>query len=81
MEQPAVGPGQVYRHFKKGTLYEVVCLATHSETNEEMVVYRDQTTERCFVRPLGMFTDYKEDGGSRVKRFALVPSPGASSSG
>ena len=28
-----------YRHFK-GTMYQVMCIGTHTETNESLVVYR-----------------------------------------
>lgn len=48
-------PGDVYRHFKD-KLYEVVTLAIHSETEEEMVVYRQKYGEfKTYVRPLSMF--------------------------
>lgn len=49
-----IRPG-VYRHFK-GKLYEVLCVATHSETREAMVVYRALYGDFGFyVRPYGMF--------------------------
>lgn len=48
-------PGDGYRHFKD-KLYEVVTLAIHSETEEEMVVYRQKYGEfKTYVRPLSMF--------------------------
>lgn len=47
--------GGVYRHFK-GNLYEVVDFATHSETEETMVIYRALYGERkLWTRPLAMF--------------------------
>lgn len=46
---------EVYRHFK-GNHYQIVCIATDSETEEKMVVYRALYGEgRVWVRPLSMF--------------------------
>ena len=61
-----------YRHFK-GNLYELLELATHSETNEPMVVYRALYGERgIWVRPLAMFDETIERDGATLKRFAFV---------
>lgn len=49
-----IQPG-VYRHFK-GKLYNVLCIATHSETMEHMVVYQAMYGDmRVYVRPYNMF--------------------------
>lgn len=49
-----ITPG-VYRHFK-GNLYLVICTATHTETNEQVVVYQALYGEhKYFVRPYEMF--------------------------
>lgn len=49
-------PG-IYRHFK-GNRYEVIGLATHSETREPMVVYRALYGEHgLWVRPAAMWTE------------------------
>lgn len=66
-----VTPG-TYRHYK-GNLYEVVDVATHSETEEHLVVYRALYGEGgLWVRPLAMFTEMVEVDGVRVPRFAPV---------
>lgn len=45
----------VYKHFK-GNTYQVVTLAKHTETGEDMVVYRDlYDSQKVFCRPLKMF--------------------------
>ena len=62
-------PG-IYKHYK-GNLYQVVEVATHSETLEKLVVYRPMYGEQAlWVRPLAMFTEEVEVGGIMVPRFA-----------
>lgn len=62
----------VYRHFK-GNKYKVLNIATHSETEEEMVVYQKLYGDRSiWVRPLQVFLDYKLVDGEQVKRFILI---------
>ena len=47
--------GQFYRHFKGG-LYQVMAIATHSETKEKMVVYQELYGDYgIYVRPYDMF--------------------------
>ena len=59
-----------YRHFKGG-LYEVLGIARHSETLEEMVVFRALYGEMgLWVRPLKMFLETVEHEGRIVLRFA-----------
>lgn len=61
-------PG-VYRHYK-GKLYDVIGIATHSESGERLVVYRPQYGERAlWVRPLAMFTETVVVDGVRRPRF------------
>lgn len=64
-------PGK-YRHFKGGE-YLVYGVATHSETEEPMVVYSPLYGERgLWVRPLAMFTEIVECEGRSVSRFVFV---------
>ena len=61
-----------YRHFK-GMEYEVVGIAHHSETMEDMVVYRALYGEgELWVRPASMWDEEVERGGMTYKRFTLI---------
>ena len=61
-------PGK-YRHFK-GNEYELLFVATHSETGEQMVVYRALYGEGGFwVRPASMWTEHVERDGYSGPRF------------
>ena len=61
-----------YRHFK-GMEYEVIGLAQHSETLEEMVVYRALYGEGgLWVRPASMWNETVEREGKRFPRFTWI---------
>jgi hypothetical protein len=64
-----IRPGR-YRHYK-GNFYEVLGTARHSETEEQMVVYRCLYGDySLWVRPLGMFLENVLADGQEVPRFA-----------
>ncbi len=65
----------IYRHFKGG-VYEVLHIAKHSETLEDMVVYRNVSSGDCWVRPASMWNEEVEFEGSIVPRFSFVSSNG-----
>ena len=66
-----VEPGR-YRHFKGGE-YEVLAVATHSETHEPMVVYRPLYGDSgWWVRPLAMFLESVSHEGKVVSRFTRI---------
>ena len=61
-----------YRHFKGGE-YEVLCVAKHSETQEEMVVYRAlYGAGEIWTRPLSMWNDEVERDGKTYRRFTRI---------
>ena len=66
-----IRPGR-YRHYK-GNEYEVLFLARHSETEEEMVVYRALYRDRgIWVRPARMWNETAELDGQPVRRFTYI---------
>ncbi len=66
-----VRPGR-YRHFKGGE-YEVLGMAHHSETEEELVVYRPLYNDSgLWVRPAAMWCETVERDGRIRPRFARI---------
>jgi hypothetical protein len=60
----------LYQHYK-GAQYQVIDTARHSETEEELVLYRALYGEKgLWVRPLVMFTETVLIDGKEVPRFA-----------
>lgn len=64
---------KLYKHYK-GKMYEYIGECLHSETLEEMVIYKALYGEgKTWVRPKGMFfEDVTLPDGTTVKRFAAV---------
>ncbi len=66
-----------YQHYK-GSFHEIIGIARHSETLEEMVVYRHLGEDKEFgenalwVRPKSMFFENVIVDGVEVPRFKLV---------
>ena len=61
-----------YRHFKGGE-YEVIGFAKHSETQEEMVVYRAlYGAGEVWVRPASMWNECVEREGEVFSRFTYI---------
>jgi hypothetical protein len=60
----------LYRHYK-GAQYQVIDTVHHSETEEELVLYRAlYGAKGLWVRPLAMFTEEVLVDGNLVARFA-----------
>jgi len=61
-----------YLHYK-GQEYTVLGVALHSETKEELVVYRQEYGDRgLWVRPKQMFLETVEVDGKAVPRFQYI---------
>lgn len=63
--------GAKYRHYKGG-LYEVLTLATHSETNEPLVIYKSLLFGSVHARPLSMWFEWIKIDGTSVARFTII---------
>ncbi|MEK4427708.1 DUF1653 domain-containing protein [Paenibacillus sp. FSL M7-0802] len=62
-----VTKGARYKHYK-GNYYTIVSMATHTETMDGLVIYKDKNNN-IWARPVEMFFGYTDDG---VKRFVLI---------
>ena len=61
-----------YRHYK-GNFYQVEGVARHSESGEDLVVYRPLYGEQSlWVRPFEMFIEEVEVEGKKQPRFVFV---------
>ena len=62
----------IYQHFKGGK-YEVIGTAKHSETLEDMVIYKHLPNNgELWVRPAAMFNEEVKLDGKKIKRFILL---------
>lgn len=72
----ALQPGR-YKHYK-GNYYQVLGVARHSETEEELVVYKPlygeshDTDDNLWVRPKSMFIEQVEVDGVQIPRFSFI---------
>ncbi|HJT32208.1 MAG TPA: DUF1653 domain-containing protein [Pirellulales bacterium] len=70
-----IHPGR-YRHYK-GNEYTVIGTARHSETQEELVVYRQEYGEHgLWVRPKKMFSETVTTDGRELPRFQPLGASG-----
>lgn len=66
-----------YKHFK-GTIVEVIGVALHSETMEEMVIYnhpdpmKGKKANTMWARPYDMFMEKVNIDGKEVPRFEFI---------
>ena len=67
----SIKPGR-YRHFK-GKEYEVLGVARHSETEEDLVVYRALYGDfGLWIRPVSMWNETVERDGKTFRRFTYI---------
>lgn len=68
-----IKPGR-YKHYK-GKEYQVLGVAKHSETLEELVIYEalyENPEGKMWVRPKKMFEEAVEVDGKTVQRFEYI---------
>jgi hypothetical protein len=71
-------PFGTYQHYKTGKLYEVLSLARHSESYEELIIYKalydcpDFGPNQIWARPKSLFLEELIHEGERVPRFKRI---------
>lgn len=71
MIQPEIG--KLYRHYK-GTVYQVLAVGLHTETLEELVVYKAIGGDQVWIRPLKMWIETIKIENKLIPRFTLITS-------
>ena len=67
-----------YQHFRNKQFYEVIGVAIHTETRQELVVYQslykteDFDVGQLWVRPKEMFLELVDNGSEKVSRFQAL---------
>lgn len=62
---------KIYQHYK-GNFYEVLEIGLHSETLEEMVIYRSLKDGKIWIRPISMWDEEVIVNGKKMKRFTYI---------
>lgn len=72
--EPKIIEKEIYRHTRTGNLYQVLGVALHSETLEQLVIYKPlyDSKYELFARPYDMFVEEVELGGAMKPRFEKV---------
>ena len=61
--------GAKYRHYK-GNVYEIIAFAKHSETMEDMIIYKSIKTGDTWARPYKMWNEIVDEKGTI--RFTIL---------
>jgi len=67
-----LSPGNIIRHFKGGEYKIILTDIIHSETQEEMILYKSVDAHKLYVRPKSMFNEEVLYEGKIVKRFKII---------
>lgn len=73
MSSPDPKPGERYRHWKSGEVYEVLCVAREeSNPSRKHVVYSSEDTQELWVRPLTGWHSNPDHRDPTVLRFTKM---------
>ena len=64
---------KLYKHYKNGNLYRIICIAKYTENLDAMIVYQNVSNGETWVRSVWEFNEIVHDGnGKSVRRFTEV---------
>ena len=63
--------GEIFEHYKGGT-YDIISMATHTETQEKMVVYKSLNFGSIYVRPYEIFIGAIQKDNETILRFTKI---------
>ena len=64
--------GAKYKHYKGG-IYKFITMATHSEKDEKLVIYKSLLFGSIYARPLSSWNEtVQTKDGRRVQRFEII---------
>lgn len=69
-KNPLIRAG-IYKHYK-GSFYKVISIAKHTETKEDMIVYKSIDDKQLWVRPLEIFREKIKIEGKLIPRFEYI---------
>jgi hypothetical protein len=61
-------PGEIWKHYKGGQ-YQIVCMCNHTETNEELVIYKSLSFGGHHARPFSEWYDVV--GKTETSKFPI----------
>lgn len=64
--------GGYYKHYKGG-LYRVITMATHTENDEKLVIYKSIPFGSIHARPIDSWNEKVKGEGEFIERFELIP--------
>lgn len=72
MDERVIKVGSKYKHYK-GNEYVVISIAKHTETEEDLVIYKALYDDfKVWARPIGMFLSMVEKDGKVFNRFEEI---------
>lgn len=60
-----------YKHYK-GSVYKIIGISQHTETEEFLVLYHKDGDDKMWARPITMFFELVDYNGEKIPRFRFI---------